>query len=343
LPQGGITGSTVCSGDSAGITFTATSGIAPFELEISDGTNTTTYYDIQSGVPFRITPVTGATNISLISIIDQDGAGCTRTHGFTSPNASISVIPSPVIQFDSLTPICIQQSSFVITEAKEITGIAGNGSFSGQGVDVNGNFSPSSAGVGTHTITYSFMADNGCSSADSATITVNPTPTVSAGPDVITCIGFPVRLKATGGSTYLWSPVTGLDNPGIQNPIATIDSTTTYIVLGTDSNGCYATDTITVNVGKNGVAAFVVPNAFTPNGDGRNDCFGISKWGGVTVVEFTIFNRWGQLVFTTNNPSDCWDGTYLGKLQEAGGYPYIIKVKSPCGDITRTGIVMLIR
>ena len=343
LPQGGITGSTACAGDSAGITFTSSSGIGPFELEISDGVNTTTYYDVQSGIPFRITPLISTTNISLISIIDQNGMGCTRSNGFTSSNATISVIPSPVIQFDSLTPICIEQSSFLITQAKEITGIAGNGVFSGAGVDSSGNFSPSIAGVGTHTITYSYTADNGCSSADSATITVNPTPSVSAGPDLITCIGFPVQLKATGGSTYIWSPATGLDNPGIASPVANIDSSTTYIVLGTDSNGCYATDTITINVNKNGIAGFVVPSAFTPNGDGHNDCFGITHWGGVTITEFTIFNRWGQLVFTTKNPSDCWDGTYQGKKQEAGGYPFIIKVKSPCGDITRTGIVMLIR
>jgi gliding motility-associated-like protein len=141
----------------------------------------------------------------------------------------------------------------------------------------------------------------------------------------------------------VWSPSIGLDNPSKPNPIATIDSTTTYIVLGTDSNGCYASDTITVDVSKSGIAAFVVPNAFTPNGDGLNDCFGIGHWGEVTVYEFSIFNRWGELVFTTKNPSDCWNGTFNGQKQPAGGYPYVIKAKTPCGNVTRTGIVMLVR
>ncbi|HLK27670.1 MAG TPA: LamG-like jellyroll fold domain-containing protein [Puia sp.] len=343
LPQGGLTGNSACAGDSAGITFNATSGTGPFEVEISDGTNTTVYYDVLSGIPFHIAPLNQTTTVTLLSIIDKDGAGCTRSGGFTSPTATISVNPSPQIQFDPLTAICIQQSSFLITQASETTGIAGSGSFSGAGVDASGNFSPTNAGVGSHEITYTYTATNGCSSSDSSSITVNPTPVISAGVDIITCLGFPVQLNATGGSTYIWSPLTGLNNPSIRNPVATLDSTTTYIVLGTDSNGCYASDTITINVGKNGIAAFVVPNAFTPNGDGKNDCFGIRRWGGVTVVEFSIFNRWGQLVFTTKDPSDCWDGTLKGTPQPAGGYPYIIKAKTPCGDVTRTGIVILVR
>jgi gliding motility-associated-like protein len=343
LPQGGLAGGSACIGDSAGITFNATNGIGSFELEISDGTNTTIYYDVQSGVTFKISPVAQTTTLSLVSITDKDGNGCSRTDGFSSPTATIIAKPSPQIKFDPLTPICIQQSAFLITQATETTGIAGSGAFSGDGVDVSGNFSPSDAGVGVHKIIYTYAATNGCTASDSSNITVNSTPIVNAGQDIVGCIGFPIQLNATGASTYIWSPVTGLNNPSITNPIATIDTTTTYIVQGTDSNGCYASDTITVNIGKNGIAAFVVPSAFTPNGDGVNDCFGIRRWGGVEVVEFSIFNRWGQLVFTTKNPSDCWDGTFQGKQQPTGGYPYIIKAKTPCGDLTRTGIVMLIR
>ena len=343
LPQGGLTDATACTGDSAGITFNASIGTGPFKVEISDGTNSTVYYDVLSGIPFNIAPVTQTTTISLISIIDKDGDGCTRTSGFTSPTATITAKPSPDVEFDPLTAICIQQPAFLITQASETTGIAGNGIFSGDGVDASGNFNPVVAGVGTHKIIYSYTAANGCSAIDSSNINVNPTPIVSAGSDIITCLGFTVQLNATGASKYVWSPAIGLDNAAIKSPVATLDSTTTYIVLGTDSNGYYASDTVTISVGKNGIAAFVVPNAFTPNGDGLNDCFGIRRWGGVTVVEFDIFNRWGELIFSTKNPSDCWDGTFKGKLQPTGGYPYVIKAKTPCGDVTRTGIVILAR
>ena len=85
------------------------------------------------------------------------------------------------------------------------------------------------------------------------------------------------------------------------------------------------------------------PTHFTPNGDGKNECFGIKKWGNVTVKEFSVFNRWGQLVFTTKDPSQCWDGTIKGQKQATGGYTYVILANSICGEIKKTGIVMLIR
>ena len=92
-----------------------------------------------------------------------------------------------------------------------------------------------------------------------------------------------------------------------------------------------------------GKASLILPNAFTPNNDGVNDCFGIRKWGNVTIKEFSIYNRWGQKVFDTRNPSECWNGTFHGEMQDSGGYVYVIKAVSFCGNITRTGTVMLIR
>ena len=86
-----------------------------------------------------------------------------------------------------------------------------------------------------------------------------------------------------------------------------------------------------------------LPGAFTPNGDGHNDCFGIQRWGDVTVEEFSVYNRWGARVFSTKNPSECGDGICKGEMQPSGGYVYVIKARSSCGQVTRTGMVMLIR
>ena len=94
-------------------------------------------------------------------------------------------------------------------------------------------------------------------------------------------------------------------------------------------------------IGKN---LFVVPVAFSPNGDGHNDCFGIRRKGDVTIEEFSIYDRWGMGVFTTTrNPSECWDGNFRGRPQETGTYVYVIKARSFCGEITRTGVVILVR
>jgi len=86
-----------------------------------------------------------------------------------------------------------------------------------------------------------------------------------------------------------------------------------------------------------------IPNAFTPNNDGKNDCFGLKYWSRITSMQFEIFNRWGQRVFFTSDPTGCWDGTYNGVPQPPGGYIYQIRATTICGTATRKGMVMLIR
>ena len=191
------------------------------------------------------------------------------------------------------------------------------------------------------------ISDSVCSGYESSftvQVTVLPSPVITTEKDNdIDCTIHTAQLRSDGGISYSWTPATGLNDPLLPNPIASIDSTTTFIVKGTGDNGCYAFDTLTVKVTATGANTFIVPNAFTPNGDGHNDCFGVARWGDVQLEELVIFNRWGMRVFTTRNPSDCWDGTYKGKPQETGAYPYVIRAHSFCGEITRTGVVLLIR
>ena len=84
-------------------------------------------------------------------------------------------------------------------------------------------------------------------------------------------------------------------------------------------------------------------NAFTPNGDGLNDCFGIKNWGVITELQFLIYNRWGELVFSTTNPTACWDGNFKGQPSILGNYVYYIKANTLCGKIERKGNLALIR
>jgi gliding motility-associated-like protein len=87
----------------------------------------------------------------------------------------------------------------------------------------------------------------------------------------------------------------------------------------------------------------LLPNAFTPNGDGKNDCFGVRKWGTVSNLEFSIFNRWGERVFFTNDPKQCWNGMYKGSWQPNDVFVYLVKANSACGKIFVKGTVMLIK
>lgn len=151
-------------------------------------------------------------------------------------------------------------------------------------------------------------------------------------------------LHVSGANSYLWQAAPGIASLSSPAPVVNPFSTTTYYVQGTDSYGCSSTDSISVNVNDSvDLSKYPVPSAFTPNNDGHNDCFGIKYWGHITSIQLAVYNRQGQLVFFTNDPAQCWDGTYHGKPQPAGGYVYQIKGTTACGIAYRKGIVILVR
>jgi gliding motility-associated-like protein len=176
-------------------------------------------------------------------------------------------------------------------------------------------------------------------------ITVKPTPVlqVTSSNDINCSIG-QATLQATGGTSYQWSPRNDISDPTMADPVVSPPATTTYYVKGTDPNGCSSVDSVTVKVNhQEDLSRYPVPNAFSPNNDGHDDCFGLKYWGQVSSLELAIYNRWGQLLFMTTDPHGCWDGTYKGIPQPAGGYVYEIKATTACGIAYRKGIVILVR
>ncbi|GAB2821465.1 PKD domain-containing protein [Ferruginibacter profundus] len=175
-------------------------------------------------------------------------------------------------------------------------------------------------------------------------VTVNPVPLVTASKsnDIDCSIEFS-NLSATGAAQYTWTPTTGLNNSSIANPVARPVTTTQYVVKGSNAFGCYDSDTLTVAVTKIGQSLYLMPNTFTPNGDGKNDCFGIKYWGIVEQMEFSIYNRYGERVFYTTDPYQCWNGLYKSDKPLPGNYVYYIKAKTACGTVERKGNVLLIR
>ncbi|MGZ3924192.1 MAG: gliding motility-associated C-terminal domain-containing protein, partial [Flavisolibacter sp.] len=170
-----------------------------------------------------------------------------------------------------------------------------------------------------------------------------PTIELTKSNDVNCTLGIS-KLTASGGAKYVWAPAESLSNPNISNPVASPATTTTYKVSVTTSKGCTAQDTITVYVSadlaKNGIQ---IPNAFTPNGDGLNDCFGVSFLGQISNLKLSVYDRWGNRVFYTTNPSQCWDGTNKGKAVTSDVFIYQVSATTSCGDIVKKGTVTLIR
>jgi len=344
LPQGGITGGQGCEQDTARLIFHAIHGLPPFRITLTDGVSN---FQVD-GIPLNGTfSIPGQLNTNskvytLLSITDSNGVGCTRGNNFNSSTAALAVIPSPKVRFDSLTPICLDHTIFLITGAGDTSGIAGTGFFSGQGVSSGGSFDPAKVSAGIYPITYFFQANNGCADSVTKNQVVYTVPVANAGPDILACLNSNIQLNATGGSVYLWSPSRGLSDPSVQSPVATGISTITYSVEVTNNQGCSATDSMTVIISPLGKPAYTVPNVFTPNGDGKNDCFGF-HWGGIELQEFSVYNRWGQMLFHSKDPSGCWDGTFRGVPQDSGGYVYAIRAITPCGNISLKGTVLLIR
>jgi gliding motility-associated-like protein len=239
----------------------------------------------------------------------------------------ITLQASPQITFDPLGPVCEEVSAFSLTQARENTGLPGTGVFSGPGVSPTGMFDPSIARPGIYTIQYKFNGDNGCTAFKEQSIRVFATPKVDAGPDRTVLEGGFIIINATSSGTglrYAWTPITGLEDPTILTPRASPIIDTRYNILVTSGEGCSASDDLFVKV----LLKPVIPNTFTPNGDGYNDFWEIKSLDSYPGAIVEVFNTTGSLVFRSVGYDKPWDGTMNGKQLVAGTYYYVIDPKN---------------
>lgn len=213
-----------------------------------------------------------------------------------------------------------------------------------------GGANPVSTPSKTTVYTLSVLDNIGCPSlvTDEVRVFVKRTMKVTAAPfDTIVNPGAQFRLRAISpGITYQWSPAAGLDDAGIANPMVAvagnIGETLQYEVVATDDEGCKAEGYVKLRIYKG--PDIYVPTGFTPNGDGRNDLFRPVPVGIASYNYFRVFNRWGQLVFSTTDMGRGWDGRLDGREQPTG--PYVWMVEGVTADkrlITKKGTVTLIR
>jgi gliding motility-associated-like protein len=303
------------------------------------------------GAMYSWTPTTGLSDPNIADPIAAPSSSIQYiVSGYNIPGCNakdtinVFVLPPPIF---SVNPA--QQS---ICDNKQFS-VSANGADSYQWYsNITGNLGNTSSINLTATqndTLFVIMNNNTCQVSD----TLNSVVTVKANPLVIlsksndiTCITPQAKLNASGGINYVWSPANSVSNPTINDPFVFPPIDTWYKVTVTNSDGCSTQDSIIVladfSIGKGN---FYVPSAFTPNNDGKNDCFGVRYWGTVQTFEFWIYNRWGEVVFYTKNLQDCWNGTFKGHPQSAGVYVYQIKANSLCSAVPvyRKGLVTLIR
>lgn len=170
----------------------------------------------------------------------------------------------------------------------------------------------------------------GCVSQDSMVIHTYPPPALfNVTADTTVRYANAIQLNADGAHTYTWIPAEGLSDRNIADPLATITAPATYLVIGIDTLGCR--DSATVHLDIDYTVKDFVPSIFTPNGDGKNDVFRIMGVYFQAIEFFRIYDRFGEVVFDTQDINEGWDGTFKGRLADVGVYHYLIRLKLPNG------------
>jgi len=307
-----------CSVGDGSVTIFASSGTSPLLYSLDSGTTfigNNNFLNLSSGI---------------YSIYVTDSSNCT----VQGPTAVITAPGTPPI------PLASADASYCAGESiSDLSAIGLNIEwFSDIGLANSidtGSILAISPAIGT-TVYYVTQTVNGCQSlASTLTIIVNPTPSITVSNDTTIELGQSTLLIASGAESYIWSPSVGLSITSGPSVIATPNSTTTYLVSANDSNGCAASASVTVAILLSNTT-FYIPNTFSPvsriSENSRLHVFG----HGIASLELIIYNRWGEVVYKTNDvekyDGHCcayglgWDGNYLNAEMPINTAVFVFKL-----------------
>lgn len=312
-----------CHGDHSGsIALSVSGGAPPYSFDWSSGASTQNLTNVPEGTyvvavtddhscfasdTFQITEPTELINLSTIVPVDCSGA----TEGSIHVSASGGVDP-----FQYFWP-GLNENSQVIS------------------------------GIPSGDYTISITDGNGCKLTEILTLGTSGSLTVEATPDVMSVnIGTEIPFTVTGATQYDWSPSQYLSCDDCESPICVPSSSVTYLVVGSDPNGCTGTDTVIIEVYVD-CHNLSLPNVFSPNNSGPeiNNTFGLlGTLPCLETYQLLIFNRWGEQVFETQTTELQWDGTFKGKPQNSGVYFYRLDMKLVNGEeVKKSGNLTLVR
>ena len=179
-----------------------------------------------------------------------------------------------------------------------------------------------------------------CSAVHSVSLDTFPDPIIDAGPNFTVEWNHEGKLSPTGvGSSFVWSPSDLINCDTCMNPEISPLATTIFYVTMTDEYGCQASDSVTVYV----TGSIYIPNTFTPNDNKLNQYF-LAYGKEIEYFEMLVFNRWGQLIFTSDDIAKGWDGTFNGLESPIGTYVWKIWYQEYSGEEGKAiGHVNLVR
>jgi gliding motility-associated-like protein len=199
----------------------------------------------------------------------------------------------------------------------------------------------------TYTVSLTVGNTKGCVATDTQFVNIYQSPYPLASHDTLLAKGATLQLQVNDGNynyngQYSWWPSEGLSDPSSANPILTSTTDNTYYVSIKNSFGCNLQDSISVKYYSG--PDIYVPNAFTPNGDGKNDIFKPVPVGISTFKYFRVYNRYGQLMFQTTTPNQGWDGYLNGSPAPQGTYVWqTAGIDFNGHPINKKGTVILVR
>lgn len=188
--------------------------------------------------------------------------------------------------------------------------------------------------TGPHDVKLKILTGSPCFD-DSISITIDVQAfSINTIPNQTISFGESITLTTSGPpANYIWDPPTWLSSGTAQSPLAKPRESILYKVTATDANNCRSEDTVRITVKlPDDVNDIYMPSAFTPNNDGRNDIIKPFLPRAFTLLEFSIYNRWGQRIFITDQKDQGWNGKLGEVLQDSGVYAWVIKATD-----TRTG------
>ncbi len=297
----------------------------------------------------------------------RQGGKMVKTYTDTTGIITDSLPPGTYTAIASSDPLCTTGITFSIADSGTLPVTAPNQSlcvgqpsaplyiepagnnativwFDGQGNILEQAPTPNTSVAGTYnwTVVQTYRA---CTSERiPVTVTVHPLPV----PQILNvpqsvCFGDTMLLEATGGTSYSWSP-TDILFAGKNGELYTrITIPVTVTVVATDEYNCV--DSTTATYGNiEACCNFAFPNSFTPNGDGKNDGYRVITYGNMMHFRLQIYNRWGQIVYSSLDPLASWDGKQYGTPCPIGTYFYYMQAECLTGHKeTHKGDITLVR
>jgi len=244
-------------------------------------------------------------------------------------------------EIEGIDTICLSGNTFAILSNSFVGGTWSSSNPAVATISTGGMVTAVAAG--TTTITYA-ATSGGCPASVSMDVTVNDFSLSLDGPLAPVNAGTSVILNASAIEPFIvtsWLPINLFTDQSLTSQTIIASSSELIKVIGVSTYGCIDTAQFELVVIPQDEELYI-PNAFSPNHDGINDVF--RPYGNsIIMVETTIFNQWGEKIFSGKGLPGGWDGLHKGKLQPSGVYVYVLKITLQSGRVeTKKGAVNLI-